>query len=86
MYNLNALRGSNMKVSDCKCCKPKCKEMAVAFWPIVDLDIPSYPYCRKHLDEAKFKLLIKLQEYDKNIPTPPEVHSEGSNTDLADNS
>jgi hypothetical protein len=46
-----------VKASDFKCCKCK-KESAVAFWPIVDPDIPSYPYCRKCLDKEKIKLLI----------------------------
>lgn len=46
---------------DCTCCEENCNEKAVAFWPIVDPDIPSYPYCRKHLDEAKIRLLIKIQ-------------------------
>lgn len=48
---------------DCKCCK--CKKQAVAFWPAVDPDIPSNPYCRKCLDEAKMKLLIELQKHSK---------------------
>lgn len=54
-----------MKASECKCCE--CEEQAVAFWPVVDPDIPSHPYCRKHLDEAKFRLLLKLQEITSKI-------------------
>jgi hypothetical protein len=46
--------------SDCKCYV--CKAPAVAFWPVVDPDIPSHPYCRKCLDKAKFSTMIKLQE------------------------
>jgi hypothetical protein len=29
---------------------------------------------------------IKQKTNEENIPTPPEVHPEGTNTDLADNS
>ena len=56
-----------VKASDCKCCK--CGEPAVAFWPVIDPDIPSYTYCRKCLDKAKGELLRQLfdidEKYDK---------------------
>lgn len=42
-----------------KCCQCK-KKKAVAFWPMVDIDIPHHPYCRKCLDEIKQSLLIKM--------------------------
>lgn len=51
---------NQIQASDQECCKPKCKKKAVAFWPIIDPDIPSDPYCRKHLDEAKFRVLKKI--------------------------
>ena len=47
-----------MKASDCRCCQ--CGEQAVAFWPVIDPDIPSNPYCRKCLDKAKIRLLVEL--------------------------
>ena len=47
-----------MKASDCKCCK--CGKQAVAFWPVIDPDIPSYPYCRECLDKAKLRAMIDL--------------------------
>ena len=50
--------------SEYTCCKPKCKNKAVAFWPVCDPDIPSHPYCRSCLDKAKMKLLIELQKID----------------------
>jgi len=50
-----------MKASECKCCQ--CGKQAVAFWPVIDPDIPSNPYCRKCLDKAKIRLLVEL--YDK---------------------
>ncbi len=40
-----------MKASECKCCI--CGKQAVAFWPVIDPDIPSHPYCRKCLDKEK---------------------------------
>ena len=46
------------KASDCKCCE--CGQQAVAFWPVFDPDIPSYPDCRKCLDKAKTEMIIKL--------------------------
>jgi hypothetical protein len=51
------------KASDFKCCQCK-KAKAVAFWPVCDPDIPSHPYCRKCLDEAHRKLLIKFVEIE----------------------
>ncbi len=52
-----------IKATDCKCCV--CGKQAVAFWPVIDPDIPSHPYCRKCLDKAKQQLFIKLTEIDK---------------------
>lgn len=43
-----------MKATECKCCV--CGKQAVAFWPVIDPDIPSEPYCRKCLDKAKKEL------------------------------
>ena len=52
-----------VKASDCKCCE--CGEPAVAFWPVIDPDIPSYPYCRKCLDKVKQELMIQLLKIDE---------------------
>ncbi len=46
-----------MKASECKCIV--CGKQAVAFWPIIDPDIPAEPYCRKCLDKAKVEVLIQ---------------------------
>jgi len=51
-----------IKASDCKCCE--CGKPAVAFWPIIDPDIPANPYCRECLDKAKLELMLKLFEKD----------------------
>ena len=52
-----------MEASDRQCIK--CSEQAVAFWPVIDPDIPMNPYCRKCLDQIKIKLLIEMTEQDK---------------------
>jgi hypothetical protein len=52
-----------VKASNCKCCE--CGEPAVAFWPFIDPDIPSYPYCRKCLDKAMGELLRQLFDIDE---------------------
>ena len=45
-----------MKASECKCVV--CGKQAVAFWPVIDPDIPANPYCRKCLDKAKVQVLM----------------------------
>lgn len=52
-----------MNASECKCII--CGKQAVAFWPIIDPDIPAKPYCRKCLDKAKVKLLINVFGYNE---------------------
>jgi hypothetical protein len=51
------------RVMNAKCCK--CGKQAVAYWPVVDPDIPAYPYCRECLDKAKHELMLRLAEIDK---------------------
>lgn len=50
--------------SECKCIV--CGKQAVAFWPLIDPDIPAEPYCRKCLDKAKMEVLIKAFGKSKN--------------------
>lgn len=47
-----------MKASEYKCIV--CGKQAVAFWPIIDPDIPSHPYCRECLDKEKMEALINI--------------------------
>lgn len=49
-----------MKASEYKCIE--CGQQAVAFYPVVDPDIPSNPYCRKCLDKAKLEIMVKIFE------------------------
>ena len=53
------------KASDCKCII--CGKQAVAFWPVIDPDIPSEPYCRKCLDKTKAAVIreIMLKDFEK---------------------
>ena len=56
---------TDMKASECKCIV--CGKQAVAFWPVIDPDIPSEPYCRECLDKAKMEAMLNLQKiFDKD--------------------
>lgn len=48
---------------DCKCLE--CGKPAVAFWPCIDPDIPSHPYCRECLDKAKLEVILGIHKADK---------------------
>ncbi len=52
---------------DMRCCVEGCKKKSVCFWPMIDPDIPHHPYCRKHVDEAKEKVLMAMWENDIKI-------------------
>ena len=54
-----------MKASECKCCK--CGKKAVAFWPCVDPDIQSSPYCADHLEEAMVDMAKWIWQDDKGM-------------------
>ena len=45
---------------DYKC--SDCGKQAEVFFPCVDPDIPSYPYCKKCANERKMKLIMKLKQ------------------------
>ena len=49
-----------VKAKDKKCIK--CGARAVAFFPDVDPDIISYPYCRHCLDAVKIELMMSIYE------------------------
>lgn len=48
-----------------KCCV--CGKQAVAYYPCVDPDIPSYPYCADHLYEAMVNLAKAVWGDDKGM-------------------
>lgn len=58
-----------IKADDCQCCV--CGQPAVAFWPVIDPDIPSNPYCRKCLDKAQLELMTRITNEEKRQPTNP---------------
>lgn len=57
-----------MEAKDCKCCK--CGGQAVAFYPCVDPDIPSYPYCADCLGEAMEEMAAAVWPDDQQ----PDYH------------
>ena len=59
-----------MKISESKCIK--CGEQAVAFWPVIDIDIRSFPWCRTCLDKEKIKFLMKLNKWDEQAEDTAE--------------
>lgn len=48
---------------DLKCCV--CGKQAAIFWPVIDPDIPSNPYCSECVEKEKLELMVKLMEIDK---------------------
>ena len=56
-----------MEAKDCKCCV--CGKQAVAFYPCIDPDIPSNPYCADHLEEAMIGVAKAVWEDDKGMQT-----------------
>ena len=55
----------NNKKNNCKNWVENTRENAEKEFKI-DPDIPAFPYCRECLDKVKMKLLIQLNEVDKN--------------------
>lgn len=69
-----------MKASECKCCE--CGKQAVAFYPVFDPDIPSYPYCQECLDKAKMELAMRLWGNDgEMLAIAKQVINEQRNRD-----
>lgn len=54
-----------MEAKDCRCIK--CGKQAVAFYPLIDPDIPSYPYCADHLEEAMIEVARTIWKDDKGM-------------------
>ena len=54
-----------MEAKDCKCCM--CDKQAVAFYPCIDPDIPSNPYCADHLEEAMIDVAKAVWKDDKGM-------------------
>ena len=54
-----------MEAKNTKCCM--CDKQAVAFYPCVDPDIPSYPYCADHLYDAMVDMAKVIWKDDKGM-------------------
>ena len=54
-----------MEAKDCKCCV--CGKQAVAFYPCIDPDIPSHPYCADCLENAMIETAKALWPNDKGM-------------------
>ena len=54
-----------MEAKDDKCCV--CGQQAVAYYPCVDPDIPSYPYCAEHLENAMIDMAKTVWKDDKGM-------------------
>lgn len=59
-----------MYASECKCIV--CGKQAVAFWPIIDPDIPEQPYCRHCLDKVKAEVIREILGLNKNKINKPK--------------
>ena len=44
-----------------------CDKQAVAFYPVVDPDIPSHPYCADHLEKAMIGVAKAVWKNDKGM-------------------
>ena len=62
-----------MEAKDDKCCV--CGLQAVAYYPCVDPDIPSYPYCADHLEEAMIDMAKTVWKDDKGMQTVAIYHA-----------
>ena len=52
-----------IRAEDCVCCVCESQgreTQAVAFWPCIDPDVPSHPYCRPCLDAAKDRAMVAI--------------------------
>ena len=62
-----------MEAKDSKCCV--CGKQAVAMFPLVDPDIPSYPYCTDHLEKAMIDMAKTVWKDDKGMQSMAIYHA-----------
>lgn len=48
-----------MNATECKCVE--CGKQAEVFWPCIDIDVPSHPYCRKCVTIQQLKCLEGME-------------------------
>ena len=63
-----------MEAKDCKCIK--CEKQAVAFYPLVDPDIPAHPYCADCLYKAMVSLAEAVWGNDKGMLAAAKHHAQ----------
>lgn len=63
-----------MEAKDCKCIE--CEKQAVAFYPLVDPDIPAHPYCADCLYKAMVSLAEAMWGNDKKMLAAAKYHAE----------
>jgi len=54
--------GDPRHASSHQCRVDGCRNQAVAWWPVIDPDTPSSPYCRTCLDDRKERVMVELLE------------------------
>ena len=64
---------TNMEAKDCKCYK--CGKPAVAFYPVVDPDIPAQPYCADCLEKAMISMAKAVFKDDKPMQMLAIAHA-----------
>ena len=62
-----------MEANNDKCCV--CKKQAVAYYPCIDPDIPSYPYCADHLEEAMIEMAKAIWKDDNGMQAIAEYQA-----------
>lgn len=62
-----------MKAKDDKC--SVCGRQAVAYYPCIDPDIPSYPYCADHLYDAMVETAKAVWKDDKGMQAAAIYHA-----------
>lgn len=54
-----------MEAKNDRCCV--CGKQEVSYFPCVDPDIPSYPYCADHLEKAMINMAKAVWKDDKGM-------------------
>jgi hypothetical protein len=49
------------------------KAQADVFWPCIDIDIPSHPYCRKCVTKQQMEVMIQIAEMDSPSKKPKKA-------------
>lgn len=50
-----------------RCYQDKKEVPAEKFFPIIDIDIPSFPHCKKYIEELTIQYFLRVNDADKKI-------------------